>query len=121
MAGKSDTLLGEVINHPGKWSSYPPHAHPQPEIYHYRLFPEQGFGISLLGEEPHIVKNRYTSIIRPDITHSQAASPGYAMYYIWMIPHLPDDRWLPTTRYFVKDHEWLLEKDVAIWPERTFK
>jgi 5-deoxy-glucuronate isomerase len=120
-APESNMVLGEVINHPGKWSSFPPHDHPQPEIYHYRLFPEQGFGISLLGEEPHIVKNRYTSLIRPDITHSQAASPGYAMYYIWMIPHLPEDRWLPTTRYYVKDHEWLLGKDVAIWPERKFK
>jgi 5-deoxy-glucuronate isomerase len=120
-APKSNMVLGEVVNYPGKWSSYPPHGHPQPEIYHYRLFPEQGFGISAIGEEPQIVKNRYTSLIRPDISHSQVAAPGYAMYYIWMIPHLPDDRWLPTTRYFVKGHEWLLEKDVAIWPERKFK
>jgi len=37
-----------------------------------------------------------------------------------MIPHLPDDRWLPTTRYYVQDHAWLLEKNVKIWPERPF-
>lgn len=120
IAPESNMVMGEVINHPGKWSSYPPHDHPQPEIYHYRFFPEQGFGVSLLGEETHLVKQGYTSLIDPDTTHSQVAGAGYAMYYIWMIPHLPDDRWLPTTRYFVEDHKWLLEKDVKIWPERKF-
>ncbi len=117
LAPDSNMVLGEVINHPGKWSSYPPHHHPQPEIYHYRHFPEQGFGVSLLNEDPYFVKNGDTCLIPPGKTHSQVAGAGYAMYYIWMIPHLPEDRWLPTTRYFVQDHEWLLEKDVKIWPE----
>jgi 5-deoxy-glucuronate isomerase len=114
----SNMVLGEVINHPGKWSSYPPHDHPQPEIYHYRFFPPQGFGVSILDDEAHTVKNGDTTLIAPDKTHSQGAAPGYAMYYIWMIPHLPDDRWLPTTRYFREEHKWLLEPDVKIWPER---
>lgn len=26
----SNMVLGEVLNRPGKWSSYPPHHHPQP-------------------------------------------------------------------------------------------
>lgn len=120
IAPDSNMVMGEVINHPGKWSSYPPHDHPQPEIYHYRFFPQQGYGVSMLGEDPKIVKHGDCSLIKPDITHSQAAAPGYALYYIWMIPHLPDDRWLPTTRYYVEDHTWLLEKDVKIWPERKF-
>ena len=114
----SNMVLGEVINHPGKWSSYPPHDHPQPEIYHYRFFPPQGFGVSILDDEAHTVKNGDTTLIAPDKTHSQGAAPGYAMYYIWMIPHLPDDRWLPTTRYFREEHKWLLEPDAKIWPER---
>ena len=114
----SNMVLGEVINHPGKWSSYPPHDHPQPEIYHYRFFPPQGFGVSILDDEAHTVKNGDTTLIATDKTHSQGAAPGYAMYYIWMIPHLPDDRWLPTTRYFREEHKWLLEPDVKIWPER---
>ena len=114
----SNMVLGEVINHPGKWSSYPPHDHPQPEIYHYRFFPPQGFGISVLDHEAHVVKNGDTTLIGPDKTHSQGAAPGYAMYYIWMIPHLPDDRWLPTTRYYRNEHKWLLEPGVKIWPER---
>ena len=117
---ESNMVMGEVINHPGKWSSFPPHDHPQPEIYHYRFFPEQGFGVSLLEDDAFIVKDGDSSLIMPDKTHSQVASAGYAMYYIWMIPHLPEDRWLPTTRYFRKEHEWLLEKDVKIWPEMKY-
>lgn len=113
----SNMVLGEVINHPGKWSSYPPHHHPQPEIYHYRFFPEQGFGISVLDDDASVVKHGDTTLIPPGKTHSQGAAPGYAMYYIWMIPHLPEDRWVPSTRYYTKEHEWLLEKDVKIWPE----
>lgn len=116
----SNMVLGEVINHPGKWSSYPPHDHPHPEIYHYRFFPKQGFGISLLDEKPYLVKDGDSSLILPNKTHSQVAGAGYAMYYIWMIPHLPEDRWLPTTRYFRKEHEWMLEKGVEIWPERKY-
>ncbi len=113
----SNMVLGEVINHPGKWSSYPPHHHPQPEIYHYRFFPEQGFGISILDDDASVVKNGDTTLIAPGKTHSQGAAPGYAMYYIWMIPHLPGNRWVPSTRYYTKEHEWLLEKGAKIWPE----
>ncbi|MBI9101026.1 MAG: 5-deoxy-glucuronate isomerase [Spirochaetales bacterium] len=113
----SNMVMGEVINHPGKWSSYPPHDHPHPEIYHYRLFPEQGFGISMLDNDAFVVKNGDTCLISPDKTHSQVAGAGYAMYYIWMIPHLPGDKWLPTTRYFRDEHKWMLKEDVKIWPE----
>ncbi len=120
IAPDSNMVLGEVINHPGKWSSYPPHDHPQPEIYHYRFFPEQGFGISILDDDAFVVKHGDTSLIHPDKTHSQVAAPGYAMYYIWMIPHLPEDRWLPSTRYYRDEHKWLLEENVQIWPERKF-
>ena len=117
IAPQSNMVLGEVINHPGRWSSYPPHHHPQPEIYHYRHFPEQGYGISLLDESPHFIENGDTCLIEPNRTHSQLAGAGYAMYYIWMIPHLPGDRWLPATRYFAEKHRWLTEKNVKIWPE----
>ena len=120
-AAFSNMVMGEVINHPGKWSSYPPHDHPHPEIYHYRMFPVQGFGVSLLNDDAHTVRNGSTSLIGPNKTHSQVAAAGYAMYYIWMIPHLPEDRWLPTTRYFRGEHKWLLEKDVRIWPELAYE
>ena len=31
---QSKLVIGEVLNFPGKWSSYPPHHHSQPEIYY---------------------------------------------------------------------------------------
>ncbi len=113
----SNMVMGEVINHPGRWSSYPPHDHPHPEIYHYRFFPSQGFGLSVLDEQAYVVHDGDTSLIQPNTTHSQSAAPGYAMYYVWMIPHLPNEKWLPTTRYYRKEHTWLLAKDVKVWPE----
>lgn len=113
----SKMVLGEVINHPGKWSSYPPHDHAQPEIYHYRLFPSQGFGINILEEEADVIRNGDTAVITPHKVHSQAAAPGYAMYYLWMIPHLENDPFIPTSRNFRKEHEWLLKEDAVIWPD----
>jgi len=121
IAPYSNMVLGEVINHPGKFSSYPPHDHPQPEIYHYRFFPKQGFGVSMLDADAFIVKDGDSSLIHPNTTHSQVAAPGYAMYYIWMIPHLKDDRWLPSTRYYREEHKWLLDKDVEIWPQKKYE
>ena len=46
-----DLVLGEVVTMPGRWSSYPPHHHPQPEIYHYRFTDPRGYGHAELGEE----------------------------------------------------------------------
>ena len=111
----SNMVMGEVITHPGKWSSYPPHDHPHPEIYHYRFKPEQGFGASFLDYEAYTVRDGDTCLIPPDTTHSQVAAAGYAMWYVWMIPHLENNVWKPETRYFRDEHKWLLDKNAAIW------
>lgn len=116
----SNMVMGEVINHPGRWSSYPPHDHPQPEIYHYKMYPKQGFGVSIIENEATVIENDDTSLIFPNLTHSQVVAPGYAMYYVWMIAHLETDRWLPTTRYFRKSHKWLTEQNPITWPDRKF-
>lgn len=113
----SEMVLGEVVNHPGKWSSYPPHDHPHPEIYHYRLFPSQGFGVSILEDGAEIVHNGDTALITPHKVHPQIAAPGYAMYYIWMIPHLKDNKFKPDSRIFRTEHTWLMSKDARIWPD----
>ena len=113
----SGMVLGEVVNHPGKWSSYPPHDHPQPEIYHYRFFPKQGFGISVLEDEAWVVRDGDTAMLTPDKGHPQAAAPGYAMYYIWMIAHIEGAKFVPESRNFRKDHRWLLDSDAPIWPD----
>jgi len=33
----AELVLAKWVTMPGRWSSYPPHHHPQPEIYHYRF------------------------------------------------------------------------------------
>ena len=109
-------VIGEVINFPGKWSSYIPHHHPQPEIYYYRFNKEQGFGCSIIGDDVYKIKHNSYSIIPGGLVHPQVAAPGYAMYYCWMIRHLEGNPW--TDRIDEEQHKWLLEKKVAIWPDK---
>jgi 5-deoxy-glucuronate isomerase len=111
----SNLVLGEVITFPGKWSSYPPHHHKQPEIYHYRFFPENGYGICQLGDEACVVRNGDTVEIVMDESHPQAAAPGYAMYYIWAIRHLDNATY--TTPVFEKEHLWVTSSDAVLWPD----
>jgi 5-deoxy-glucuronate isomerase len=99
-------VLGEVINFPGRWSSYPPHHHPQPEIYHYRFDKPQGYGHGELGQEVLKVRHGDTVKILDNRDHSQCAAPGYAMYYIWAIRHLPGDPY--TVPEFTAEHRWML-------------
>ena len=113
-ASWSNLVLGEAITYPGKWSSYPPHHHPQPEIYHYRFLPAGGFGLTAIGDEGLILKDRDTVIIPPGAVHPHAAAPGYAMFYIWVIRHLDGNRYgVPT---FVPEHTWMTDAKAKIWP-----
>lgn len=116
----ANLVIGEVITFPGKWSSYPPHHHPQPEIYHYRFLPEQGFGFAMVGDEVFKVKHGDTVKILDDKSHPQVAAPGYAMYYIWTIRHLDDSRYgeHSTTPIFEPEHLWITGKDAVIWPDK---
>ncbi len=104
----SNLVIGEVINHSGKWSSYPPHHHPEPEVYYYRFEKEQGFGYSRVGDDVNIVNNNDTVTIPGGLVHPQVAAPGYPMYYCWMIRHLADSRF--NERIFVPEHKWLLDE-----------
>ncbi|MCW1305929.1 MAG: 5-deoxy-glucuronate isomerase [Candidatus Parvarchaeota archaeon] len=113
---KSNMVLGEVVNYPGKWSSYPPHHHPQPEIYHYRFFPEQGFGLALLGDKAIKIENGDTVKILNDNVHPHTAAPGYVMYYIWVIRHLDGNPYM--NPIFVPEHKWVMDGKALIWPER---
>lgn len=100
----SEMVLGEVVTLPGRWSSYPPHHHPQPEIYHYRFTRPQGFGHCELGDDVKKVHNGDTVKIFPPNTHAQCAAPGYGMYYAWVIRHLPGQRYTVPT--FEPEHDW---------------
>lgn len=112
----SNMVMGEVINFPGKWSSYIPHGHDQPEVYFYKFDKESGFGAGFVGEEVFKIKNNSALCIKGGPTHPQVSAPGYPMYYCWMIRHLPNNPW--TTRNDDLRYTWLLEKEVMIWPNR---
>lgn len=112
----SNLVLGEVINYPGKWSSYIPHGHEQPEVYYYRFQYPQGFGVGFIGDDAFKITNNCALCIPGGPTHPQAAAPGYAMWYCWMIRHLKDNPW--TARVNDPRHEWLEEEHIKIWPEK---
>jgi 5-deoxy-glucuronate isomerase len=110
---QAEMVLGEVVTLPGGWSSYPPHHHRQPEIYHYRFTEPQGYGHAELGEEVFKVHDRDTVCIPPGLDHAQCAAPGYGMYYSWVIRHLPNDPY--TIPDFTKEHAWTMDKDAVYW------
>jgi 5-deoxy-glucuronate isomerase len=112
---ESNLVIGEVVNYPGKWSSYPPHHHAQPEIYHYRFYPKQGFGFGMLQDDGVLLKHGDSTLIIHDDVHSQTSAPGYAMWYLWAIRHLEGNPYGPVT--FLEEHKWVMEKDAKIWPD----
>ena len=112
----SEMVIGEVITHPGKWSSYPPHHHPQPEVYYYRFNIESGFGYCEQGDDIYKVHHNDAACIEGGKTHPQTAAPGYAMYYLWLIPHLKEARF--NDRIFVEPHKWTLDPKAKIWPDK---
>jgi 5-deoxy-glucuronate isomerase len=115
---EADLVLGEVVTLPGRWSSYPPHHHPQPEIYHYRFTDPRGYGHAELGDEVVKVRSYDTVAIPAGVDHPQCAAPGYGMYYVWVIRHLPGARY--SVPEFDPDHEWVMRPDARTWwPEET--
>jgi 5-deoxy-glucuronate isomerase len=91
-------LLGETINPPGNWSSYPPHRHDRhdpprevnlEEVYLFRTDPAGGFGVQIryeLGgpEESFLVRDDDIAVIRSGF-HPVVAASGYALYYLWVM------------------------------------
>ena len=101
----SNMVLGEVLNYPGKWSSYPPHRHPQPEVYFYRFDRPQGFGAAF--GNGSIEVSHHNGLLAIDRGfHSQVSAPGYTMCYLWGIRHLEGEPWIKT-RIDEEEHKWL--------------
>jgi len=99
-------VLGEVLNYPGRWSSYPPHHHRQPEIYYYEFSPSEGYGHGELGNEVYHIRHQDLLKITENRDHSQVAAPGYHLYYLWAIRHLDNN---PYTGFeFTPPHDKLL-------------
>ena len=109
----AELVLGEVITMPGRWSSYPPHHHPQPEIYHYRFTMPQGYGHAELGDRVFRVRNYDTIRIPAGLDHAQCAAPGYGMYYSWVIRHLPEKPY--TVPEFTAEHRWTMDPEAQFW------
>lgn len=109
----SQLVIGEVVNRAGRWSSYPPHHHAQPEIYHYRFTAPAGYGHAEVGEEVVKVRTGDTTLIRGGLDHAQVAAPGYGMYYLWIVRHLPRRPYKGFT--FTREHQWLLDPQKQGW------
>jgi 5-deoxy-glucuronate isomerase len=112
-------LVGETINPPGNWSSYPPHKHDThrpprevqlEEVYYFKVDPPGGFGVQLVydddGEDVRTVRDGDVAIIKSGY-HPVVAAPGYSLYYLWvmaghgrqMIPWLePQHAWVQQGR-----------------------
>ncbi len=103
----SNMVMGEILQPQGGWSSYPPHQHPQPEVYYYRFDKPQGFGSCFIGDDVFRIQDRSFCAIPGGKTHPQVTAPGYPMYYVWMIRHFDGYPW--TERIFDPAHAWLLE------------
>jgi 5-deoxy-glucuronate isomerase len=108
---EANLVLGEVVHLPGRWSSFPPHHHPQIEIYHYRFAPEMGYGHGELGDDVLKVRNRDTIKISAGLDHAQVAAPGCAMWYLWVIRHLPEARY--SVPEVAEENRWML--DAKTW------
>lgn len=105
-APHSNLVIGEVVGHPGRWSSYPPHFHAQPELYFFRFDKPQGFGACFIGDEAHMTRHLSYAAIPGGLMHPQAAAPGYMLHYVWVIRHLDGNPW-KAERQILPDHEWM--------------
>lgn len=92
-------IIGETINPPGNWSSFPPHKHDEErgdqevkleEAYYFRINPASGFGFQRVYSPKHgideaIVVKDHCTVLIPEGYHPVAASPGYTVYYLWVL------------------------------------
>jgi 5-deoxy-glucuronate isomerase len=111
-------VVGETINLPGNWSSYPPHKHTQDdypfevqmeEVYHYRVNPIQGFGVQCLYNDDMSIREAYIiedgdTVVIPPAYHPVAAAPGYQLYYLWVLAAYTDRRMRPRDDH---RHAWV--------------
>jgi len=98
--------IGETIAR--LWSSYPPHHHPQPEIYFYRFDKPQGYAFAEIGGDAVKVGNNHLTRMLGGVDHSQSCAPGYTEYYLWVILNLTGMRY--TGPENTAEHEWVIRE-----------
>jgi 5-deoxy-glucuronate isomerase len=85
---EGELIVGETLNPPGGWSSYPPHRHDHEELYLYRFAPASGFGVHVSydeeTDEARIVRDGSIERITSGY-HPVVAAPAAAMYYLWAL------------------------------------
>lgn len=98
--GAGRLMVGETINPPGHWSSYPPHKHdtrtpsgelPMEEVYYYLVRPAGGFGLQMLYTAPGApepINDVYRVehgdlLVIPRGYHPIVAAAGYDLFYLW--------------------------------------
>ena len=85
---EGELIVGETLNPPGGWSSYPPHRHEHEELYLYRFEPATGFGVHVSYDEDadaaRVVRDGSIERIT-DGYHPVVAAPAAAMYYLWAL------------------------------------
>lgn len=112
---ESNLVLGEIITFPGHWSSTPSHTHPHPEIYHYRFSEPQGYGMGENGEHIQRIRHNDTMLITDEAVHAHASAPGYCLYTLWFIRHLPGYPYIVPD--FQPAHAWAkdIEANKRVW------
>lgn len=90
-------IIGETINPPGNWSSYPPHKHDKlksnesvlEEIYYFKTYPREGYGIVHLydgkGFDELLTVENNDILVIPKGYHSVVSTPGTVLYYFWAL------------------------------------
>jgi Uncharacterized enzyme involved in inositol metabolism len=95
-------MVGETMNKPGGWTSFPPHKHdeqnppqemPYEEIYFFSMKPSSGFGIQRVYDPPQrdealdetLTVYDGDTIAIPRGYHPVVGAPGVQMYYLWIM------------------------------------
>ena len=105
IAPYSNMVIGEIFMRQGSWSCYPPHSHPQPEVFYYRTDKPQGFGACFIGDNVYLIKDRSYACITNALPHPQVTAAGYKTYLVWIIRHLPGNPWVSMDE--AEEHKWL--------------
>lgn len=86
--GEGELIVGETLNPPGGWSSYPPHRHEHEELYLYRFDQPAGFGVHVSYDDQtdaaRVVRDGSIERITEGY-HPVVAAPIAAMYYLWAL------------------------------------
>ncbi len=112
-------VIGETINLPGNWSSYPPHKHEihnppyeckLEEIYFFKMSNPSGFWFQRIYTDDRSVDEAFSieendTVVIPKGYHPVAAAPGYSLYYLWILAG-EERKLIPNDD---PDHKWIKE------------